>query len=408
MDIAVRKLQKWVPTLKFDVRSSMSLASITADQYKNWLPTVDHTVCGQGSTNIPDWLPKVAKIEAENWDSYGLEAVSRIFSTDNDQGDAEIRTITNVLTGNSSRSYGSFITNQCGLHVHVQAPDDMNVLKELATVLLVYEHEISRPHPRSGRSPHPATIGLLASNRTGWLRPPGAGFETNYPELDCSTTAFAKVYPIPLLHQSFSLRFNTKENLSKKMCGLKPSNQDIPVYRHGTRNRLVNFTATCRAPDPTTGNAYSSTIEFRQARGSLSPYDILKWIEFCIGLRPPKYVQAAFASLVASRPATNNLCGIRALHESMWEQFPEDPTARDNVLVVWRHYAKVRRARGVLQDEMQTEEDIQSTLLRWTNGDLALCYVMPEGGDGDTPRRWAARRVKALNDEAPRKKFVFA
>ena len=46
----------------------------------------------------------------------------------------------------------------------------------------------------------------------------------------------------------------------------------------GNRNRQVNFTAAARPADA------PYTIEFRQARGSLNPIIIQKWVEFCIGL----------------------------------------------------------------------------------------------------------------------------
>jgi len=280
MDIAAKKLCT-LPGMKFNVEGSMNLGSKTVDKYQEWLVTVDHSVCGRGSQNIPTWLPKVSASEAHLWDSYGLELVSRVFNTTTNPGDAEICNVIDTIKGNESSTYGSFTTNQTGLHVHVQAPEDLSVLKELAMILLIYEDEISRLHSKCRRPNHPATAGVLGSNRTAFMLD-DLTYKSHYPKLDCSTPALAKRYSIPQLRGMMERRFKSKEVLSQRMNGPVPEN--AKAYPNGTRHRLVNFTTTCRKPDEDTGKAFPSTIEFRHAQGSLDSVHVLKWIEFCVGL----------------------------------------------------------------------------------------------------------------------------
>jgi hypothetical protein len=162
-------------------------------------------------------------------------------------------------------------TLRCGLHVHVQAPQELKVLKELALILIVYEHEISRLHPPCRRPNHEAVRGTAESNRMGIMGHP--------PEMaticfDASTTALESRYrgPIELLREQLRAISN-KTELGKYM-----NHPAVYPYPLGNRGRQVNFLSIAR------GDRYASTVEFRQARGSLCAEDISRWVDFCVGL----------------------------------------------------------------------------------------------------------------------------
>lgn len=191
----------------------------------------------------------------------------------------QIGKIIKSVGGPEKLGYDAFITNQCGLHVHVESPKEMKVLIELAIILLVYEEEISQLHPPCRRPGHPASKRQLDSNRLWFLKNDDLVFSDGNPSLerhwldtDCSTEALSRKYSIQEIRNRMLL-IRTKEKLSAKMCAPK-SRQ----YPHGNRNRLVNFVNLAR------GEGFSETIEFRQARGSLSRTDIFHWTSFCIGL----------------------------------------------------------------------------------------------------------------------------
>jgi hypothetical protein len=160
---------------------------------------------------------------------------------------------------------------RCGLHVHVQAPKDWKVLQELAIILLIYEEEISSLHPQCRHPGHDATRGNIYSNRIALLldadkRAP------RYQSLDTSTSVLRKKKSIAAIR-------NTVTGLSSKQAVVEFMNCSNEAHRPSKdRNRLVNFTSAAQGPE------FPSTVEFRQALGSLDTDDIIKWIDFCVGL----------------------------------------------------------------------------------------------------------------------------
>lgn len=157
------------------------------------------------------------------------------------------------------------------MHVHVQAPQELDVLKELALILIVYEQEISRLHPPCRRPNHPAILGLVESNRMGIMDHP-IELATKY--FDASTDALAKKYNCPIGAIRRKLRDIPDKDALARYMNAPPTHK----YPEGNRNRQVNFTTTVR------GEGFPYTIEFRQARGSLCPEEISRWVDFCIGL----------------------------------------------------------------------------------------------------------------------------
>ena len=70
-----------------------------------------------------------------------------------------------AVKGAGNDTYDAFITNQCGLHVHIEAAKNLRVLKELAVLLIVYEGAISRMHSPCRKPGQPSVAS--AADRTG-------------------------------------------------------------------------------------------------------------------------------------------------------------------------------------------------------------------------------------------------
>jgi hypothetical protein len=85
--------------------------------------------------------------------------VSPILSTQNSEHKNELSQLIAAIIGTNTDHHGAFITNQCGFHVHIEAPKNFEVIKELAILLLVFEEEISRLHPPCRRPGHTASVG---------------------------------------------------------------------------------------------------------------------------------------------------------------------------------------------------------------------------------------------------------
>jgi Putative amidoligase enzyme len=141
-NVLLRVLESKCPFIATRVDESKPIDEKKKDMYNEWLK---YSVCGVGSQNITTWLPRVDS--TTDWDSYGLELVSPVFQTGSNRGFKEIALILEATKGKSPDLTGAFITNQCGLHVHVQAPNDFAILKELAVLVVVYESEIAKLHP---------------------------------------------------------------------------------------------------------------------------------------------------------------------------------------------------------------------------------------------------------------------
>ncbi|KAG0647926.1 hypothetical protein D0Z07_5622 [Hyphodiscus hymeniophilus] len=296
-------LQSLQPAIKFQYFGTMLMTDKTSDKYTDWLLCKDHTVCGVGSRNIfPGRLQ--TRIEAERpeeWDSIGVEAVSKVYHSGSAHGERVIGLVVDAVKGNDEDFFGSFITNrkpnfllllklfeayqtvECALHVHVQAPEDLDVLKELALILLVYEEEICRLHPPCRRPHHRKGFdgprGSLDSNRLSWVKDGGPmpdRHSRQFQELDRTVTGLKGQWPsINELRTDLRTYIDTNDDLALYMNappGATPHN-------FGNRNRLVNFTTAAAR-----GDQYPKTIEFRQARGSLCAQEIMHWVKFCVGI----------------------------------------------------------------------------------------------------------------------------
>lgn len=112
MKIVGRKLRQRYPGFRFKVENALYENEKTKDKYSEWMVTSDHSVCGVGSENIPIRLGRNDIRDVENWDSYGIEAVSRVLNSHSSTDKEEIAKVVEGVKGNGSGSYGAFITNQ--------------------------------------------------------------------------------------------------------------------------------------------------------------------------------------------------------------------------------------------------------------------------------------------------------
>ncbi|KAL3417680.1 hypothetical protein PVAG01_10690 [Phlyctema vagabunda] len=279
LKIAHSKLAK--PGFEVQIMGDMQKESNTADKYEKWFITKDHTVRGVGSKNISGKLPHITQEESKDWDSFGIEVVSRVLTTGDESYKDEIRHVVQSLKGSDNDTHGAFVTKQCALHVHVQADayESDGWLGELANILMVYEQELSRLHPRHCRPEHPSAKGVKESNRLRLLLFPDASMDETR-DVDCSTQALINKgasKSIPRIRkQLISKARRNRQDLIEFMNF--PTNQ----RNENIRDRLVNFVPADR-PDYN-GQKLPKTVEFRQHCGTLCENDINKWVDFVTGL----------------------------------------------------------------------------------------------------------------------------
>ncbi|KAG4435533.1 hypothetical protein IFR05_008972, partial [Cadophora sp. M221] len=289
-----------------DTLDNVNKKKLVWDNKKQWKITKDHSVCGVGSQNIENWLPRKG-IQVEKWDSLGVELVSPVLNsnTPNDKKDAS--------------QTGAFIRNQCGLHVHIQGPNaaqfqrDLNmseddaeyhkakVWRELAMILLVYEDEIARLHPPCRRPGQANAQYQFQSNRLGFMKEDLANtFPNNLVgptvqtliedciNIDCSTQAISRKATIPQICDGLS-KYSDSDVVALmnwprtiRAGGTQKLDRDL-----GDKDRQVNMTYMMRTPE------LPQTIEFRQAKGSLNGEHVNRWVDFCIGIVRLAHLYAA-------------------------------------------------------------------------------------------------------------------
>lgn len=267
--------------------------------------------------------------DANDWDSHGIELVSRILPPTQASYD-EIAQHLAALRGMSSSLHGAIITPFCGLHVHVGLPPpaaaatttttssfpaaaaaaddddkqspllptfDLVTLQHLAYMLVMYEHEISTMHASHRRAGSLASeidivtnLDIFAEETQNARRAAAAEEEDDFdwdsynPAEDfptppctrpCSPSPFSPDSPEPIsLAIARRLIFAphmTIPHLSALMCG-------------SSKRHIVNFTYLAARTDDDDGFAPPRTLEFRQHAGTLDPAHIRLWIRFVVGL----------------------------------------------------------------------------------------------------------------------------
>ncbi|MCJ1262696.1 hypothetical protein MMC22_002566 [Lobaria immixta] len=269
------------------------------------------------------------RVEAvEQWDSHGVELVSRILPL-TPASFAEITHHLTILRGTATSLHGAFPTSFCGMHVHVGLPVpstggplptfSLPTLQHLAYILVMYEREISTLHAPSRRAGSIAADIDIITNLDDFSEATLAenlAADDDFDWDNWSATAPPSDAPSELdgvweedrISYSVTRRLifapdMTVAKLSKLMCGEK-------------KGHIVNFTYLARE------DGFPRTVEFRQHEGSLDPERVRWWILFVTGLvklaaHMAKRFGAEASYAGEGYPQAENLGG--AALEELWE-----------------------------------------------------------------------------------------
>lgn len=192
----------------------------------------------------------------------------------------ELTAILNTLKGTDDDVHGAFVTEQCGMHIHVGLPPidgranfenakfDLATLQHLAYILVMYESAISTVHPRYRRQGSPAAAVEIQSNvdafRRKMARPAVVGqiWSTNKLDNVCE-----KNNMLPLA-QARNMIWRD---------GMTP-NALVNLMGPG-KGRIVNWSYLHRLP-----HEGPRTLEFRQHEGTLDAEAVQWWALFVTGL----------------------------------------------------------------------------------------------------------------------------
>ena len=271
--------------------------------FTQWHISEDTSIMGASKADLLARLGDRIKNPIE-WDSHSLELVSRILSPTPDAF-SEITTYLDSLHGTASSRHGAFVTNHCGMHVHIGLPSptdaapgsdlptfDLPTLQHLAYILIMYEDEISNLHHPSRREGSAASQTDIASNREiiydemaaaamppldddndDWIAEFLANPDAEMPP-PCDGDNNDHEDGAEQVDESIRLDFvririfdpdMTITKLSRLMCG-------------GSKNHIVNFTYLARAA------TLPRTIEFRQHEACLDSEAVRWWVLFLTGL----------------------------------------------------------------------------------------------------------------------------
>jgi Putative amidoligase enzyme len=272
---------------------------VHAGRYKTWHITNERSLPGVGPAFLESYVQDRMKPWTENWDSWGIRVVTPLLNTDNNSHLDQIMRVIDVLSKPDTDKFDVLVGNSTGLHVHVEAPRDFAVLKELAFITIIYEEELSRIHPPCRRPGHALANGFLETNREVFLRDVNAWAEPQLgthlgpktledflkdekaedkpsaPE-QVSEERLArrrgvelpKLVPVSTIREKIEACKDESELSNLMGCFVG----DIPQY-------LVNWSFLIYI-----SKYQGRTIEFRQHRGTFDKDDIRWWIQFVTGL----------------------------------------------------------------------------------------------------------------------------
>jgi hypothetical protein len=274
--------------------------------YGQWTITGDPTLEGLTSTQKKEALlaqgprnsRKRVTLDESSFDSYGVEFVSPVYESKNDIPAlvSDIKALSNAMkfdgVGNKTSESGfiSTCTKECALHVHVgysdNHPIDTAVLRQLAFLLIVYEHEIVRlisKHRQGQIYGIPDTNDGSGTQLRSQMMSNREFFYWN-PDFDepfvRAVRGDGAVTP-----QKYRFRYKPLDQIRKILLPenrLDDEDKDLDdliekVCEGKYRGRCANFSYARRDPG-------GKTIEFRQHEGTIDPEAIQHWVLLCIGL----------------------------------------------------------------------------------------------------------------------------
>ncbi|KAL8834751.1 MAG: hypothetical protein Q9170_003628, partial [Blastenia crenularia] len=132
--------------------------------FETWYLMNDTSLVGFNREDLTARLlgSNVPASELENWDSAPVELVSRVLSLDSPDSYTEMEMmLSRIRGGGLEQRYKAFISQHCGLHIHIGFPtfssSDKNflrLLQHLAYITVIYEPVLSSLHPKERRPGH--------------------------------------------------------------------------------------------------------------------------------------------------------------------------------------------------------------------------------------------------------------
>jgi len=271
--------------IKIEWTISNKEADKVDSRYSGWTMTAEPSVRGVGSDLLARYLPnRVNEQNKDQWDSYGIEISTPVMRVGNAHHINQIRAVCKVLNGLQLNQDIGFVTNQCGLHVHVGVSQfSLEVLQMLAFITVVYEDLTATMFPPTRRPGHVLAHNNLESNRHNIVL---AKVMSTEPLPDKSYVPG----DMPMIMTTDEVFENISSTTSKAALAKR-------MGKYG-RNSLINWSNIYNPP------GRPRTVEFRQHEGTIGaniwgrpvadgvapvgypPHDIRdieRWVEFCTG-----------------------------------------------------------------------------------------------------------------------------
>ena len=285
-------MQKYANFAKWHITQDRSLVGVPKDELRRQLVTDGDLRTG----------------EERDWDSFGIELVSRVLAFEPGSFDEIARHLMS-FRGGLAYKYKAFASGYCGMHVHVgiPLPDDhpegvpqptfsLALLMHVAYILVMYERPIAKIFPESRREGSDLSTTDLQTNLDNFFPEPeydpNEPFEEFEPAQEAGEDEAALVARDMAAMNIFEpLPYNVNV-VSPVECPTVPFGKaramifapDMTVAKlaklmGGTiKSRVVNWTYVSR----TDGTA--RTLEFRQHEGTLDLESIKWWTTFVVGL----------------------------------------------------------------------------------------------------------------------------
>ena len=246
----------------------------TARDFSVWSITNDASLRGLSCNDKIELLLKlgISATDADMYDTFGIELPSRVYHfADTPTWQSEIGYVLETVRGAPLpyHHHHGFVTQRCGLHVHIGKPTPFTLkqLKTLSHLLVLYEKRINSLHPwhRSEEGCFSETWELHSNLDAFGIEPivpdsPVSGEEVVLDDDDEVDPAWEMRR---LAHETISATATT-DSLVKLMC---PSG----------KAHIVNLTYLL----PKRQDAgFAPTIEFRQHAGCLDMEPVAWWVHF--------------------------------------------------------------------------------------------------------------------------------
>ncbi|KAL2037146.1 hypothetical protein N7G274_010142 [Stereocaulon virgatum] len=273
--------------------------------FEKWHITQDRTLVGVSKADLAKQSDlanrTITTEELENWDTHGIELVSRVLPYTPSSFD-EITTHLSLLRGTSDSKHLAFPTTHCGFHVHIGLPPPVDLepgtapptftlptLQHLAYLLVIYEKAISKLHPEHRREGSTAALVDLQTNLDSFIEEPSYDDVDDDIDLDGKWDGDwdSSLPPSPLATlptTTTTITTNEEPLISLRTARAKifAPNQTIAslakLMSGTSRGRIVNWLYVART------NGLARTLEFRQHAGTLDPVAVEWWVGVCVGL----------------------------------------------------------------------------------------------------------------------------